>query len=181
MNTEPDRNQRKALGKGLSALLPGKNAPVVTRSEQASRPGTAAATLSYPTLPERFERFESIPLDAITANEGQPRSAFEPAKLEELAQSIRTHGDEEIQDALRYAEAAHDPAAESALANVEAELQRARLGHALGGEPRADARQPRSDALAGVSHPVPQGADGVGMHSRPLEEGAQAVVHDSIL
>src|SRR5947209_12637777 len=89
---ELDRNQRKALGKGLSALLPGKNAPAVARSEQSSRFGTAPTPVPYPTLPDKFERFESVPLDRITPNQNQPRSAFEPEKLEELAQSIRVHG-----------------------------------------------------------------------------------------
>lgn len=86
-----DRNQRKVLGKGLSALLPGKNGPAVMRPELAPDPRTVASG-TQPQLPEKFERFESIALDQIIPSESQPRAAFEPEKLEELAQSIRAHG-----------------------------------------------------------------------------------------
>jgi ParB family transcriptional regulator, chromosome partitioning protein len=87
-----DRNQRRALGKGLSALLPGKNGPAATRPESAASSSAATARALYPPLPEKFERFESISLDDIVPGESQPRTSFEPEKLEELAQSIRAHG-----------------------------------------------------------------------------------------
>ncbi|MGA8027585.1 MAG: ParB/RepB/Spo0J family partition protein [Bryobacteraceae bacterium] len=71
------RSQRRALGKGLSALLPTK---------QASAPE-----------PEQLEEFhsialEQIALDQIQPNEHQPRGSFNDEKLEELAQSIRANG-----------------------------------------------------------------------------------------
>jgi ParB family chromosome partitioning protein len=91
VTNQPDRNQRKALGKGLSALLPsrlnipgGTTAPVEKKSEPAS-PIPA-------TLPENFEKFESLPLDQIAPNEEQPRTEFDQEKLQELTQSIRIHG-----------------------------------------------------------------------------------------
>src|SRR3954470_9516723 len=90
MTKEPDRNQRKALGKGLSALLPSRlnppaaAAPVESKVEQ---PQPAAAA-----LPENFEKFESLPLDQIKPNEEQPRTEFDEEKLQELMQSIKTHG-----------------------------------------------------------------------------------------
>lgn len=87
-----DRSQRKALGKGLSALLPGKNGPMSTRPDAGSEPPKAQPAPVVARLPEKFERFESIPLDQIVPGETQPRAAFEPEKLEELAQSIRVHG-----------------------------------------------------------------------------------------
>ncbi len=68
-------SQRKALGRGIGALLP--SAPPV-------RPETGDAT-SLESPPE-------IPLDAIDPNPEQPRRAFDPEQLERLAQSIRVHG-----------------------------------------------------------------------------------------
>lgn len=80
---EAERSQRKALGKGLSALLPGKNG-------QAAAPESARAPVAV--LPEKFERFESVPVDKIRPGQGQPRLNFEADRLEELAQSIKVHG-----------------------------------------------------------------------------------------
>ena len=71
----PERNPRKALGKGLSALLP-------------SRP--AVAPQPEPTT--QSEEFQSIALDRIQPSEDQPRDRFDQEKLEELAQSIRANG-----------------------------------------------------------------------------------------
>jgi ParB family transcriptional regulator, chromosome partitioning protein len=83
MNREPDRNPRKVLGKGLSALLP-------------NRSTTAAATVATPApelpMPENFEEFQSIPLDQIQPGEEQPRDVFDFGKMEELSQSIRANG-----------------------------------------------------------------------------------------
>lgn len=78
MNKEPDRNPRKALGKGLSALLP-------TR-------GAAPTPVAEPELPDKFEAFQSIPVDQITPGGEQPRSNFDADKLNELAESIRSNG-----------------------------------------------------------------------------------------
>ena len=95
MNKEPDRSQRKALGKGLSALLPHRPA-----SGAAATPAAAASAQvipvpqrpAKPSLPEQFEEFQNIPLDRIQPNEEQPREAFDDASLEELSQSIRANG-----------------------------------------------------------------------------------------
>ena len=84
MNKEPDRNPRKVLGKGLSALLPTRAAPNPEPQVQ-----TAAVR---PALPENFEEFQNIPLDQIHPGEEQPRDVFDTDKIEELSQSIRTHG-----------------------------------------------------------------------------------------
>jgi ParB family transcriptional regulator, chromosome partitioning protein len=82
MNKEPDRNPRKVLGKGLSALLPNRG------------PTTAAvaAPAAEAALPANFEEFQSIPLDQIQPGEEQPRDVFDYAKMEELSQSIRANG-----------------------------------------------------------------------------------------
>src|SRR5580693_2374312 len=76
MSTVPDK-QRKALGKGLSALLP-------TKSTVAA----AAATAPAPEIP----RVGSIPISQIEPNPLQPRTAFDPARLHELANSIQANG-----------------------------------------------------------------------------------------
>lgn len=70
--------QRKALGRGLSALLP-------------ARPATSTA-VAVATAPLVESTPNQLPIDSIQANPLQPRTVFEPAKLEELAASIRVHG-----------------------------------------------------------------------------------------
>ena len=61
--------KRRALGRGLDALLP------------------VASTPSYGD-----KNVFSCPLEKIVPQKGQPRQHFDPQKLEELAQSIREHG-----------------------------------------------------------------------------------------
>jgi len=65
-------NPRKALGKGLGALLP-------TRLPTSS------------TAPTE-ENAQTISMDSIEANPLQPRRTFQVERLEELAQSIRANG-----------------------------------------------------------------------------------------
>jgi ParB family chromosome partitioning protein len=77
MNVTPDK-QRKALGRGLSALLP-------------QRP-IAAAVQQAPELAPSGPQVASIPIANIQPNPLQPRSIFDAARLEELANSIETHG-----------------------------------------------------------------------------------------
>jgi ParB family chromosome partitioning protein len=87
MSREPDSNQRKVLGKGLSALLPPRGSePAKTKPLPIPEPSKKLA------LPENFEEFHNIALEQIEPNEGQPRGVFDQAKLEELAQSIRANG-----------------------------------------------------------------------------------------
>jgi ParB family chromosome partitioning protein len=76
-NSEDLSPPRRALGRGLSALLPQKTADVM------------AETTASPTSEERFKL---IPIDLIDANPYQPRRLFDPDRLAELAQSIRTDG-----------------------------------------------------------------------------------------
>jgi ParB family transcriptional regulator, chromosome partitioning protein len=93
MNKEPDRSQRKALGKGLSALLPHRPASGPAAAAAAQAPvAPASPRPAKPALPEQFEEFQNIPLDRIRPNEEQPREAFDDASLEELSQSIRANG-----------------------------------------------------------------------------------------
>jgi len=74
MNAAGDK-QRKALGKGLSALLPGRSAPVPSPPAAASEPGPTKLSISM-----------------IEPNPMQPRTIFQPDRLEELAASIRVNG-----------------------------------------------------------------------------------------
>jgi ParB family chromosome partitioning protein len=78
MSNAPEK--RKALGKGLSALLP-------------ARPQPPAPSVSGPTVPPHASGAPAqIPVSEIHPNPLQPRTNFEPVRLEELAQSIRVNG-----------------------------------------------------------------------------------------
>lgn len=69
-------NRSKPLGRGLSALI--------------QKPGAAQGAL--PEGDEAAGRVLQLPLELISRNRHQPRHDFEPAELEELAQSIRANG-----------------------------------------------------------------------------------------
>jgi len=77
VNIAPDK-QRKALGRGLSALLP-------------QRPPAAVAQPS-PEAPPSGPQAATLPIADIQPNPLQPRSVFDASRLEELANSIETHG-----------------------------------------------------------------------------------------
>ena len=62
--------QKKALGRGLGALIP-------TRAAEAASPATGLA---------------EIPVDQISPNPYQPRKTFNETSIEELARSVREHG-----------------------------------------------------------------------------------------
>ena len=66
-------NPRKALGKGLGALLPTR-APVP------------------PAPPADGNDPHTVPIDSIDPNPLQPRRVFQAERLGELAQSIRANG-----------------------------------------------------------------------------------------
>ena len=76
MNKKPE--QRKALGKGLAALLPQKPPPIHTPSPvEQGGPGTRVAF---------------VPILQIEPNPLQPRTVFDAGRLQELANSIQTNG-----------------------------------------------------------------------------------------
>ena len=64
--------QKKALGKGLGALIPGAPEPSVEKTKED------------PNL--------TVDVDRITPSPFQPRRAFDQDKIEELAVSIRNQG-----------------------------------------------------------------------------------------
>jgi ParB family chromosome partitioning protein len=91
MNKEQlNQSQRKALGKGLHALLPPKGSN--PRQDTPARSSPTPAPAAAPPLPENFESFQSIPLGQIIPNEVQPRTSWDAERMEELAQSIRANG-----------------------------------------------------------------------------------------
>ena len=66
----PSETKRRALGRGLDALLP-----------------------AAPAAPGYTERSVFLcPLERIVPQSGQPRQHFDTQRLDELAQSIREHG-----------------------------------------------------------------------------------------
>jgi ParB family chromosome partitioning protein len=73
---KPD-NPRRALGKGLGALLP-------------TRLPAATPTAPLPSTPD--DTPQTLPVDAIDPNPLQPRRLFQNERLAELAQSIRSNG-----------------------------------------------------------------------------------------
>jgi ParB family chromosome partitioning protein len=70
--------QRKALGKGLSSLLPAR-----TGGQSAAATAPMAESAAEPTR---------LPVDVIQPNPLQPRVVFQADRLEELASSIRANG-----------------------------------------------------------------------------------------
>ena len=65
-----DRSPKRALGRGLSALIPQASVPV-----QGDLPPSAGIV--------------RIAVEHIVRDPGQPRKTFDEAKLRELAESIR--------------------------------------------------------------------------------------------
>ena len=76
MNKASD-NPRRALGKGLSALLSNRAVP---KPEPPPAPAPTKETILH------------IPIDQIAPNPLQPRSIFQTERMDELAQSIRSNG-----------------------------------------------------------------------------------------
>jgi len=82
MSNAPE-NPRKALGKGLSSLLPGRPA--------AAAPAVAVAQAAA-GVPAAEVPITKLPIHSIEPNPLQPRSVFDAARLAELSQSIRANG-----------------------------------------------------------------------------------------
>src|SRR5579884_3210510 len=79
-------DRRKALGKGLSALLP-QRPPVAPSAEPAADPVPPVAP---PPTDDGHPRLVSV--DRISPNPLQPRVTFDDRALAELAASIRENG-----------------------------------------------------------------------------------------
>src|SRR5258707_7332148 len=87
MNKGPEP-QRRALGKGLSALLPARTVPL----PPVTAASTAAAPKPAPEPAQAFQGLTKVAIALIDPNPLQPRTIFEPERLAELAQSIRVNG-----------------------------------------------------------------------------------------
>lgn len=74
---------KKVLGKGLSSLIPDSYAINVSK---------LTPTQSEVEGEKKVEGFELIPIADIALNPDQPRGAFSPEGIEELAESIRQKG-----------------------------------------------------------------------------------------
>jgi ParB family transcriptional regulator, chromosome partitioning protein len=74
-------DKKRALGKGISALLPSRQQPA------PSLPPTPP-----PPPPSDQNSILQVPVNEIEPSPHQPRHIFDHAKLEELAQSIRENG-----------------------------------------------------------------------------------------
>ena len=86
---------KKGLGRGLSALISSKPAPVSpygssSAAEKLEAPEARSADTAPPSIAS--ERVRYINLTAVHANPHQPRQSFNDAEIDELAQSIKTHG-----------------------------------------------------------------------------------------
>jgi len=78
--SKPQDKQRRALGKGLSALLP-------------TRPSPFHAPAAEPTLSIHSDgKALTVPIEKIDPNPLQPRTVFDATHLQELADSIRASG-----------------------------------------------------------------------------------------
>ncbi len=77
MNKPPET--RKALGKGLSALLP-------------QRPASAPAIEASAPAPDQRGTVREVPVTEIDPNPLQPRAQFDNGRIAELAESIRSNG-----------------------------------------------------------------------------------------
>ena len=78
--TPPAPAKKRGLGRGLEALL--GNAGRITPAIGTSAMGIAA----------RAESITTLPIDALQGGRYQPRTGMDPARLDELADSIRVQG-----------------------------------------------------------------------------------------
>lgn len=77
---------KKALGKGLSALIPDT---YVNSSKSEQRP---LQTQTFTPSAEKKEGFQLIPISSVRPNHDQPRKEFDAAAISELAASIQEKG-----------------------------------------------------------------------------------------
>jgi len=78
-------SKKKALGRGLSALL--SDSPTYEKLEVDNFPISSSQTATQPV-----SGMTEIPLEEIEVNPFQPRSHFDQDALQELAESIQVHG-----------------------------------------------------------------------------------------
>lgn len=79
---------KKALGKGLSALIPDN----YVKDSEREAPAAAASVSTAPAKENTASGFLMIPLSQIVPNDDQPRKEFLPEAIQELAASIKEKG-----------------------------------------------------------------------------------------
>jgi ParB family chromosome partitioning protein len=82
--------KRGGLGRGLGALIP-SGPPPVAPAEPTNLGSQDESSTTVPG-PVAGARFAALPLESISANRSQPRTAFDADDLAELAHSIREVG-----------------------------------------------------------------------------------------
>ena len=92
-----NENQRKALGKGISALFPNRPlappiAPATTAPPPQLQPVIAATPPPAPPPVPGVDALLRLEIGKIQPNPINPRSVFQIEKLQELAQSIKANG-----------------------------------------------------------------------------------------
>ncbi|MCB9799837.1 MAG: ParB/RepB/Spo0J family partition protein [Candidatus Omnitrophica bacterium] len=85
---------KKALGKGLSALIPDtyvkKQEPAKTT--QVQNPPAVTESGATPKQPQQNQAFRIVDIDQVKPNRDQVRREFDPAGIDELAASIKEKG-----------------------------------------------------------------------------------------
>ncbi len=99
VDAEKAPEKRKALGRGLEALLPGGPRVVGPAAVSSASAGTAATAVAggapaphVPALSEPRDAVVQISIEHIEENPYQTRAHFSSEALEELANSIRANG-----------------------------------------------------------------------------------------
>ncbi len=89
---------KKALGRGLSALIPDSYKDQMVAESKEPAAGTMTLTeapeisVSSPLTEAKTQAFQLIPVSRIATNADQPRKNFNAETIEELANSIREKG-----------------------------------------------------------------------------------------
>ncbi len=83
------QQKKRALGRGLEALLPSKPKTEANTKTESVAMSESAVALAEP--PEDLKPV-TLPITAIRRNEAQPRQYFDEEALHQLADSIKRHG-----------------------------------------------------------------------------------------
>lgn len=82
--------QNYGLGRGLSSLIPQKNKKIDKPAEDFNYFGASGKPIA--NVSEEKKEISEIEISKIVPNPFQPRTVFDEAKLQELADSIKEHG-----------------------------------------------------------------------------------------
>lgn len=91
-NQKNQTNDRKALGRGLAALMGDRSANQLAQSGQNSDAGAQLTNQQNGQNVQAANSVLEIELDKVEPNPEQPRKHFNQAKLEELSLSLKEHG-----------------------------------------------------------------------------------------